>query len=101
MKLKKLKRENYMITHRHLNRLLKVSKLFKFIIVSPIYANRTSTIKVSILDVNNNSVPLLATQVIFVQITNEKTKGINFNLIDVAGRKTIIDQIIIIFTLSS
>ena len=60
--------------------------------ISTIYANKTTTIAVKVLDSSGNPVFINTTQLLFVQITNECTKGSNFDLVSVNGRQTTLDQ---------
>ena len=59
--------------------------------VTTIYVNDPTTVSVSVLDSLLNPVPLLATQLLFIQITNESTKGANFNLTPATGQQIVLD----------
>ena len=60
--------------------------------VTTIYVNDPTTVSVNVLDSLLNAVSLLATQLLFIQITNESTKGANFNLIPATGQQIVLDQ---------
>ena len=60
--------------------------------VTTIYVNDPTTVSVNVLDSLLNPVSLLATQLLFIQITNESTKGANFNLTPATGQQTVLDQ---------
>ena len=60
--------------------------------VTTIYVNDPTTVSVNVLDSSLNPVSLLTTQLLFIQITNESTKGANFNLTPPTGQQIVLDQ---------
>ena len=60
--------------------------------VTTIYVNDPTTVSVNVLDSSLNPVSLLTTQLLFIQITNESTKGANFNLTPATGQQIVLDQ---------
>ena len=57
-----------------------------------IYVNDPKTISVNVLDSSLNPFSLLSTQLLFIQITNESTKGANFNLTPATSQQIVLDQ---------
>ena len=68
--------------------------IINHIVIGPttIYVNSSTTVSVSVLDSSLNPVSLLTTQLLFIQITNESTKGANFNLTPATGQQIVLDQ---------